>query len=758
LSGPHSSGGPDGRDGPGAPDAGVASTRRRAARAHLVALPRGARSTAPVPAEGLWRTLLEGLPQAAWLARLDNGLVVAANSLADTWFGDLSGGLLGRSADLVIASPEDLAWWMGAAAGDHSAILSDTVVAVAGGGVRHVSRSIRVVQLPDAQGQPVPHALVTAEDRSAAMQMEAQREELLAELQGTLEATADGILVTDLAGRVRAFNRRFAELFALPPELLSARDDDALQRCVVSRLAEPGGDGPRLLALPALPTLPPGHAVAPLHPPAERFRLANGTVLERVARPLVREAQASGCVWSFRDLTERLAAEQRIEVLSGTDALTGLANRSRLVQHLERLLAAEDSVLALLVVDLDHFRHINDTLGLAVGNEVLLDVARRIQGCLRRDDLLARVGGDQFAVVVSHADRHSAEKTAKRVGNVVKKTSSWNGAQFTLTCSIGVALAPSHGRDADGLLRQAEAAMRMVKTAGRAHWRVHERRQTVDRRAQLELDHAMRQALAHGRFRLQYQPQVDLASGRVTGAEALLRWRDPTLGEVSPARFIPVAEETGFIVDIGDWVLKQAVRQARLWHAQGLHLPVAVNVSALQFHQADFVDHVADSLALADIPPSLLEIELTERIMFQDDEAEVLARLQALARLGVMVSLDDFGTGYSSLAYLKRCPIDKLKIDKSFVRGLPDDDSNAAIVRAIVQMARALGKRVLAEGVETEAQRQFLQEAGCDEFQGWLHAPALDPADFERRLGVDAAPSPPPQAAAPRRRIRLVSG
>ena len=756
MSGPDSAGRPGGHDGREAPEPAAAPPRRRASRAHLVALPQGARSSVPAPSEGLWRTLLEGLPQAAWLARLDDGLVVAANTLADTWFGDLSGGLRGRSADLVIASPEDLAWWMGAAAGEHSSILSDTVVGVAGGGVRHVSRSIRVVQLPDAQGRPVPHALVTAEDRSAAMQLETQREELLAELQGTLEATADGILVTDLGGRVRAFNRRFAELFALPPELLAVRDDDALQRCVQARLAEPGVDGPRLLALPAV------SGGASSHPPAERFSLASGTVLERVARPLVREGQASGCVWSFRDLTDRLAAEQRIEVLSGTDALTGLANRSRLVQHLERLLAADDAVLALLVVDLDHFRHINDTLGLAVGNEVLLDVARRIQGCLRRDDLLARVGGDQFAVVVNHADRHSAEKTAKRVGNMVKKTSSWNGAQFTLTCSIGVALAPAHGRDADGLLRQAEAAMRMVKSAGRAHWRVHERRQTVDRRAQLELDHAMRQALAHGRFRLQYQPQVDLTSGRVTGAEALLRWRDPQLGEVSPARFIPVAEETGFIVDIGEWVLKQAVRQARLWHAQGLHMPVAVNVSALQFHQADFVDHVADSLALADIPPSLLELELTERIMFQDDEAEVLARLQALARLGVMVSLDDFGTGYSSLAYLKRCPIDKLKIDKSFVRGLPDDESNAAIVRAIVQMARALGKRVLAEGVETEPQRQFLQQAGCDEFQGWLHAPALDPADFERRLGVPAPPQVPSQAptqpGAPRRRIRLVSG
>jgi EAL domain-containing protein (putative c-di-GMP-specific phosphodiesterase class I) len=219
----------------------------------------------------------------------------------------------------------------------------------------------------------------------------------------------------------------------------------------------------------------------------------------------------------------------------------------------------------------------------------------------------------------------------------------------------------------------------------------------------------------------------------VVGCEALIRWRDPELGEVPPAQFIPVAEETGFIVAIGDWVLSQALRQAALWHERGCPLPIAVNVSALQFQQTAFVDRVASMLAVSGLPPQLLELELTESILVRDAD-EALHRLQALHRLGVQLSIDDFGTGYSSLAYLKRFPIRKLKIDRSFVRGLPDDDSDVGIVRAILQMARALGMRVIAEGVETEPQRAFLQAEGCAQFQGFLFSPAVDPLSFEHRL------------------------
>jgi EAL domain-containing protein (putative c-di-GMP-specific phosphodiesterase class I) len=254
----------------------------------------------------------------------------------------------------------------------------------------------------------------------------------------------------------------------------------------------------------------------------------------------------------------------------------------------------------------------------------------------------------------------------------------------------------------------------------------------------MHLDHAMRMALGQGRFRLHYQPQVDLASGRVVGAEALLRWRDPALGEISPAEFIPVAEDSGFIVAIGDWVLRRAVTQAAAWREAGRAITVSVNVSALQFQQPGFIDGVAAVLREAGLPPQWLELELTESILIQDAK-DAMLRLQALAQLGVKLAIDDFGTGYSSLAYLKRFPIGRLKIDRSFIGGLPLEESDAAIVQAIIHMGRALHLQIVAEGVETEAQRRFLAQCGCDLYQGYLFAPALDVAAFEAKVGADAA-------------------
>jgi predicted signal transduction protein with EAL and GGDEF domain len=400
-----------------------------------------------------------------------------------------------------------------------------------------------------------------------------------------------------------------------------------------------------------------------------------------------------------------------------------------------------------------------------VGDRVLLDVGQRMQGCLREPDLLARIGGDQFAVLLCPADGQAAEASARRLLNVVAQPCSVDGAQFTLTCSIGMALFPSHGNSLDDLIRHAESAMRKVKQAGRANFRLHQARAEGDRRSHMRLDHAMRQALVSNRFRLHYQPQVRLADSAIVGAEALLRWRDPEMGDVSPARFIPVAEDSGFIVAIGDWVLSQAVRQAALWQQRGYNVPMAVNVSALQFQQSHFIDRVANVLAVSGLPPHLLELELTESILVHD-AADALQRLAALSQLGVKLSIDDFGTGYSSLAYLKRFPIHKLKIDRSFISGLPGDDSDVGIVRAILQMAQALGMKVIAEGVETEGQREFLLDAGCSEYQGFLFSQGVDSLSFEKLLGPPPAPaalptaSLPPEIAARRnqRRIRLVRG
>jgi diguanylate cyclase (GGDEF)-like protein len=691
-----------------------------------------------------WAALLDGLPEAAWLVELASLRVVAANAAAAALFGRPSASLVGEPAARLAGSPEDLAYWAAAATAAPAGLQSAAVIAAAGGRTLHVSRSIRPIAVT---GAAPTHALVALSDRSAERQAEDERELLLGELQSTLEATADGILVTDLNGRVRAFNRRFADMWAMPLPLLQARDDDGVMAWMQRSVVDARGWERRLQAL----------REATRVSTSDRIELHSGQVLDCVTRPLIFGGSPRGRVFSFRDLSERIAAQQRIEALTHCDTLTGLANRARLAEQVAEAAAAvrrRGGGFALLMVDLDRFRSVNETLGHDTGDHVLRDVARRIQCCLRQDDTLARLGADQFALLLDQADAAAAEAAARRVLHVVAQPFSNGGAPFTLTCSIGVALAPAHGWHLDDLARHADGAMRAVKAAGRAHFRVHEARVEADRRQHMRLDHAMRQALVSNRFRLHYQPQVRLADGRIVGAEALLRWRDPELGEMSPLRFIPVAEDSGFIVAIGEWVLAHAVRQAALWRQRGHAVPVAVNVSALQFRQSGFVDRVAGALAASGLPAQLLELELTESILVHDAD-EALQRLHALAALGVRLSIDDFGTGYSSLAYLKRFPIGKLKIDHSFVAGLPDDDSDAGIVSAILQMARALGMKVIAEGVETEAQRQFLRDAGCDEFQGWLFAPALDSLSFEQRLAAAAASAG--EAAAPPR-IRLVRG
>jgi diguanylate cyclase (GGDEF)-like protein len=694
--------------------------------------------TSPLQA---WSTLVEGLPDAAWIVDAASRRVVADNAAARKLLG-LPDGLAGLQAETLIATPEDLAFWDEAAAGPGAPLQSDTTLRTAVGNTLHVTRSIRALQ---ADNGPASHYAVVVHDRSAWKHAEDEREQVVAELQATLESTADGILVTDLAGRIRAFNRRFAMVWAVPDDLLAAHDDEAVHAWMLRCVAEPETYQRRLQAI----------RDATLLSSNERLALHSGQVLERVTRPLWCRGRAVGRVYSFRDLSEQLAAQQRIEELSLTDALTGLPNRRQLTLHAAQAIQQsrrDGGSFALLLIDLDRFRQINDSLGHETGDRVLIDVAQRIRCGMRGGDFLARTGGDQFALLLEGADTGAAEAAARRVLDAVAAPYNLDGAQFTLTCSIGGALCPGNGHSADELVRHAEAAVQLVKEGGRGNYRVHPGRRGGDRRADIRLDHAMRQALASGRFRLHYQPQVELASGRVVGAEALLRWRDPGLGEVAPARFIPVAEESGFIVALGDWVLRQAVHQAADWAARGLSLPVAVNVSALQFRQADFVERVAAVLAEAGLPAQRLELELTESILVRDAD-ETLQRLRALARIGVLLAIDDFGTGYSSLAYLKRFPIGKLKIDRSFVMGLPGDDSDSAIVTAIAQMAAALGMKVIAEGVENEAQRRFLLDAGCHEFQGFLHAPAMDSLSFEQRLLA-----PPPAEAAKARRVRLVSG
>jgi diguanylate cyclase (GGDEF)-like protein/PAS domain S-box-containing protein len=470
----------------------------------------------------------------------------------------------------------------------------------------------------------------------------------------------------------------------------------------------------------------------------EVWRKTEGSATPRavqVSWVLLRDDQGAAVqsICFFRDLTEKHAAQQRIETLAYRDVLTGLPNRLLLTQRVEfalRMAERNGGNFAVLFLDLDRYKNIHDSMGHAFGDRVLVEVADRIKMCLRDVDTLCRLGGDEFVVFLQEADAHGAETGAQRILDALSRPFQIEEMSFSVGCSIGVALYPEDGKTLDALIQFADTAMYRVKEHGRGNFRFYQPQMNVDVLSRMKMDHAMRQAMQQNRFRLFYQPQVALGTGALVAAEALARWTDPDMGEVGPAVFIPLAEETGFIITIGNWVLDEAVRQARLWQDAGQAVTVSINVSALQFQQADFVQRVGNALRASGLRPGLLELELTESILLKDAE-EALARLHSLAGLGVALSIDDFGTGYSSLSYLKRFPISKLKIDRSFVTGLPDDEGDRAIVSATIGMALALKLDVVAEGVETEAQRQYLLGLGCASFQGYLCSPALPAEAFE---------------------------
>ena len=667
------------------------------------------------------RALIEGLRDAVWLVDPETMRIVAANAACGALLDVDAARLCGQDVLSLAATPEDMAFWEGAALGWTESVESHSWVRRDGGELVAVLRRVSRVMLPADKAL----FMVVMHDRSGERRAEDELSDRLAELAATLESTHDGILVIDTNGRIRNFNQRFAALWELPDELLVQRDDDAILSWMLRRVVEPAEYMRRLATIDGVTQMQASDTVM----------LIGGRVLERVTLPQTSRGKTIGRVYSFRDISERLEANRRIETLSHTDALTGLPNRRTLLGRIDYALALaqrEGVPFALLFLNLDRFKHINDTLGQSMGDRVLIEVADRLLLTLRQVDTVARLGADEYVLLIHQADAAGAEGGARRVLDAMQRPFTLDDLNFTVTCSVGIALHPGDGSTADEMLQAADAAMTEARESGRAGFRFHQAKAegSSKLRTRMKLDHAMRQALVSGRFRLHYQPQVDLKSGEIVGAEALIRWRDPELGDVSPTEFIPVAERSGFIVAIGSWVLYQAVQQAALWRGQGRRLLMSINVSALQFQQADFVDSVARVLAEVGLEPQWLELELTESILVQDAQ-EALHRLQALAELGVKLAIDDFGTGYSSLAYLKRFPIGRLKIDRSFIQGLPEDEVDVGIVNAIVNLGKALHLDMVAEGVETEAQRLFMLKAGCTQYQGGLCAPALDALSFD---------------------------
>jgi diguanylate cyclase (GGDEF)-like protein len=378
--------------------------------------------------------------------------------------------------------------------------------------------------------------------------------------------------------------------------------------------------------------------------------------------------------------------------------------------------------LAVLYIDIDEFKSVNDTLGHSVGDELLKGVADRLRGCLRQTDLVARLGGDEFAIIQT-ALRQPSDPTelVTRVYEAIRAPFECAGHLLTTDASIGIALAPEDGANLDQLLKSADLAMYEAKADGRRTYRFFRPGMDARVRSLRALEFDLRQAIADGGFEIHYQPLVNLQDNRVTGCEALLRWRHPRLGMISPAEFIPVAEDTGLINQLGEWVLNKACAQAATWPG---HIKVAINVSPIQFRSQTLALKVAAALAASSLPANRLELEITEAILIRDDEA-ALTMLHQLRELGVRIALDDFGTGYSSLSYLQRFPFDKIKIDRSFIRGIAEPTGSAYIVRAVVDIAEARSMTTTAEGVETEQELQILRDLGCTEMQGYLFSPAL---------------------------------
>ncbi|HZV55962.1 MAG TPA: EAL domain-containing protein [Rhodocyclaceae bacterium] len=542
------------------------------------------------------------------------------------------------------------------------------------------------------------------------------------------ENSEEGILITDAEQRILTVNRAFCRIMDYAPEEVlghtatmfrSARHPKAFYDAIARDLGDIGNwrgeiwnrrkDGGEL----------------PVWESISVVRDRNGKITNYFA--------------ILTDITERKHAEERIHHLAYYDALTGLPNRSLLYKLVDQALAeARRNGMhgALLFVDLNRFKPINDTLGHGIGDLLLQQVASRLRGALRNEDVVARLGGDEFVIALFDiSKREHAGIVAQKVLAALDKPFHANAHELNIGAAIGISVYPQDGFDTETLLRLADIAMYRAKGTGDgyAFYSREMNQRALDR---LKIEAGLRRALLDNELFLHYQPKVEIASGRIVGAEVLVRWRHPEQGIIPPGEFIPVAEETGLVVQIGTWVLDAACAQASIWHAAGLPpFKIAVNLSAREFAPA-LSQRVFDVLNRHHLPPSWLELEITEGMLARSTEP-VIRMMDELARLGIGLSLDDFGTGFSSLSYLKRFPIDTLKIDRSFITGVPDDANDCAIAGAIVSMAKQLRHRVIAEGVETAGQLAFLKELGCDEVQGYLFSPPVDASSFEAMLRAD---------------------
>ena len=558
-------------------------------------------------------------------------------------------------------------------------------------------------------------------------------------LEAQSETTLDGILVVDESDRIVLVNRQFRTLFGVPDDVVESGEDRPLRTYVMQQVQDPHAFLDKIAYLYA-------HRDAKSR---DELLLKNGRSFDRYSAPLVdSRGEHRGRIWYFRDITARKRAEEQVQFLAYYDALTKLPNRTLLMDRLQNALAGarrRNESVAVLFLDLDRFKIINDSLGHAVGDQLLHAVGSRLRSCVREQDTVARAGGDEFIIVLNAVgDTAEIAVTAGRIVDAMTQEIVVDGRRLTTSCSVGISIFPENSSDAESLIKYADQAMYCAKESGRNafHFFTDALNMQAVERHSLESD--LRGALERGEFFLLYQPQVNLFSGEITGLEALIRWRHRQRGIVPPAGFIPVAENSGLILPIGEWVLRTACAQVREWQDAGLpRVPVAVNVSAVQFRQEGFCSLVRTVLEETLVPAECIELEVTESLLLSN-EAVVHTVLRQLKEIGVQLAIDDFGTGYSSLSYLRQFRVDKIKIDRSFIRDLATDHDDAAITAAIIGLGKILNLTVVAEGVEEEAQVSILQEYSCDEAQGYYFSTPRPSEEIARRLKlgtIAAAPS-----------------
>jgi diguanylate cyclase (GGDEF)-like protein len=570
------------------------------------------------------------------------------------------------------------------------------------------------------------------EERTVALRQ--REEELRAQnvrFDAALNNMSQALLMFDSTARLVISNHRYQEMYALSPE--SVKPGSPLRELLEHRRdAGTFSDDPDSYIETLMTAIAQGKTWGQL------IELPDGRTISVVNHPMA----GGGWVATHEDITERRQAEKQIAHMARHDALTDLPNRVLLRERLAHALAElpRDKRLAVLYLDLDHFKSVNDTLGHQIGDELLKAMAACLRNCVRETDTVARVGGDEFAIIHTGIEQpNEAAILARRICEAVKEPCELHGHAVIVDTSIGIALAPGDGADPTELRKNADMALYRAKADGRGTYRFFEPAMDARMKARRTLELALRVALANGEFTLHYQPLVSLDDRRITCCEALIRWRHPERGLIQPAEFIPIAEEIGLIVPLGEWVLRQACADAMAWPAD---VKVAVNLSPIQVMNQNLVAVVVGALAAAGLPAHRLEVEITESVLMQNSEA-TLATLHRLRELGVKISMDDFGTGYSSLSYLRSFPFDKIKIDRCFISGLATGDDSVAIVLAIAGLAKHLGIATTAEGVETRQQLQQVKALGCSEIQGFLFS-APRPIDevtqlLRSRVDRDAA-------------------